>query len=292
MQGRQRCTQRLLLPLWTVAFVRAWRRGRRTANGGCVGLTAKPPCTLPSLPPAVLVAEVVHHYFPKLVELHNYSAANSLRQKLYNWGTLNTKVFRRLGGFEVKRGDVEAIVNCKPGVIEAVLMQLQQKVRGGSAVWGVTRCDRNAALSAPCTSRASRRCCPTRPARLPQMAEYRAGKRAEGGSGESYGSPSAAARGGSVTGGGDYMDSAHTISQYAGGGQPLASSSAGGPQPSSSSSAEAEAALAAKDSALAELRETVEILELKIKKLEQLVLLKDNRIATLQARLAAASGPQ
>lgn len=38
------------------------------------------------------------------------------------------KVFKRLG-YEVKRGDVEAIVNCKPGVIEAVLMQLQQKVR-------------------------------------------------------------------------------------------------------------------------------------------------------------------
>lgn len=92
---------------------------------------ARLPHIAPFIRLAVLVAEVVHHYFPKLVELHNYSAANSLRQKLYNWGTLNTKVFRRLGGFEVKRGDVEAIVNCKPGVIEAVLMQLQQKVRGG-----------------------------------------------------------------------------------------------------------------------------------------------------------------
>jgi len=38
---------------------------------------------------AVLLAEVVHHYFPKYVELHNYSAANSVRQKLYNWSTLN-----------------------------------------------------------------------------------------------------------------------------------------------------------------------------------------------------------
>lgn len=38
---------------------------------------------------AVLMAEVVAHYFPKYVELHNYSAANSLRQKLYNWSTLN-----------------------------------------------------------------------------------------------------------------------------------------------------------------------------------------------------------
>jgi len=38
---------------------------------------------------AVLLAEVVHHYFPKYVELHNYSSANSVRQKLYNWSTLN-----------------------------------------------------------------------------------------------------------------------------------------------------------------------------------------------------------
>lgn len=41
--------------------------------------------------PAVLAAELVAHYFPKLVELHNYSSANSLRQKLYNWATLNRK---------------------------------------------------------------------------------------------------------------------------------------------------------------------------------------------------------
>ena len=44
----------------------------------------------------VLVAEVVHHYFPKLVELHNYSAANSVRQKLYNWATLNREFGRHI----------------------------------------------------------------------------------------------------------------------------------------------------------------------------------------------------
>ena len=43
------------------------------------------------------------------------------------------KVFKRLG-FEVKRGDVESIVNCKPGVIESVLMQLQQKASDGTMV--------------------------------------------------------------------------------------------------------------------------------------------------------------
>lgn len=75
----------------------------------------------------VLLAEIVHHYFPKLVELHNYSAANSVRQKLYNWSTLNQRALRRLD-FEIKRPEIEALVACKPGIVEAVLMQLQRKI--------------------------------------------------------------------------------------------------------------------------------------------------------------------
>ena len=43
----------------------------------------------------VLMAEIIAHYFPRYVELHNYSQANSVRQKLYNWNTLNTKVFKK-----------------------------------------------------------------------------------------------------------------------------------------------------------------------------------------------------
>lgn len=40
----------------------------------------------------ILAAEVVAFYFPKLVQMHNYSAANSAAQKHYNWNTLNRKV--------------------------------------------------------------------------------------------------------------------------------------------------------------------------------------------------------
>jgi hypothetical protein len=39
----------------------------------------------------VLVAEIVHHFVPHLIELHNYSAANSVDKKKYNWDTLNSK---------------------------------------------------------------------------------------------------------------------------------------------------------------------------------------------------------
>jgi predicted RNase H-like nuclease (RuvC/YqgF family) len=43
--------------------------------------------------------------------------------------------------------------------------------------------------------------------------------------------------------------------------------------------------LAEKDSVIAELRETVQILEMKVQKLEQLVRLKDGKIQTLVAKL-------
>jgi len=39
----------------------------------------------------VLAAEVVHHFIPRLVELHNYSPANATQQKMDNWKTLNSK---------------------------------------------------------------------------------------------------------------------------------------------------------------------------------------------------------
>ena len=38
---------------------------------------------------SVLLAEIVHHYFPKTVELHNYSPAAATKQKMENWYLLN-----------------------------------------------------------------------------------------------------------------------------------------------------------------------------------------------------------
>jgi hypothetical protein len=37
----------------------------------------------------VLVAEIIAHYYPKFVELHNYISTGSLETKLANWKTLN-----------------------------------------------------------------------------------------------------------------------------------------------------------------------------------------------------------
>ncbi|CAL8464583.1 g4118 [Coccomyxa elongata] len=75
----------------------------------------------------VLVAEIVHHYFPRLVELHNYSGAHGLAQKMYNWCTLNQKVFKRLG-FVVAKSECQACASCQPGAIERVLKLIRLRL--------------------------------------------------------------------------------------------------------------------------------------------------------------------
>ncbi|XP_033633297.1 sperm flagellar protein 1-like [Asterias rubens] len=75
----------------------------------------------------VLVAEIVHHYVPKIVEIHNYTPANSTQQKMSNWGTLNRKVLPKIG-FSIQESLVRSICNSKAGVVEVVLWQLRQKL--------------------------------------------------------------------------------------------------------------------------------------------------------------------
>jgi predicted SprT family Zn-dependent metalloprotease len=75
------------------------------------------------------MAEIVKHYVPHLVELHNYSQAHSLQQKQYNWATLNakvngyppnSKVFRKMG-FQMTQNDTDAVINCVGEAVERVL---------------------------------------------------------------------------------------------------------------------------------------------------------------------------
>lgn len=87
--------------------------------------------------------------------------------------------------------------------------------------------------------------------------------------------PPPSGRGGasSAAGGGAYTGpSSHVPVTHLGGGHAVAAPLDAG-------------SLAEKDATIAELRETIEILELKTKKLEQLVRLKDSRIQTLTQRL-------
>lgn len=201
----------------------------------------------------VLTAEVVHHYFPKLVELHNYSSANATTQKMYNWNTLNQRVFKRLG-FSVSKADFEAVANCQPGAIERILKLLSLKVKQFKEDGHVGVSSSGSLPGAPQAS--------SPPKGQPRPALAMAG---------AYVHQSAGA---------DSMAAMHrAAAQAMGPGHASNGRALAGVPPE---------VLAERDEALREMRETNEILETKVRKLEQLVRLKDAKIATLAAKLQAA----
>ncbi|XP_012925408.1 sperm flagellar protein 1-like [Heterocephalus glaber] len=79
----------------------------------------------------VLVAEIVKHFHPRLVDLHNYIPASNTDQKLSNWSLLNRKVFHKLH-FCVSEADIRKVVASVPGAIEPILCALREKVEAGT----------------------------------------------------------------------------------------------------------------------------------------------------------------
>lgn len=78
----------------------------------------------------VLVAEIIAHYLPKMVELHNYTPAAATKQKMENWYLLSRRVLRRLD-LELSDDVIRALANTtnpKPRVIEKVLMLLRTQI--------------------------------------------------------------------------------------------------------------------------------------------------------------------
>lgn len=176
----------------------------------------------------VMLAEVVHAYFPHLVEIHNYAPAHSVKQKLYNFETLNQRALRKIG-YVITRQTIEDVVNCRPGAIEGVLNTLQFK-----------------------------------------MAKFREKKSSSGDSGDT--SPAFKKQAGQEVAGGESV--ARQIQNSI-------------THPSNAKGVVEtvdEEILMEKERQIRELQETVEILELKISKLEQLVRLKDSKIQKLMQR--------
>jgi hypothetical protein len=64
---------------------------------------------------------------PQYIELHNFTPANNLQQKLANWGLLNSKVFNRFG-LNVPFSITQNICNAKPGYVEVFLHNLRYKI--------------------------------------------------------------------------------------------------------------------------------------------------------------------
>ena len=75
----------------------------------------------------VLMAEIMKHYYPKMVDIYNYPEATSTQLKLTNWNTLCLKVFRKIG-FSLSKVELENVVNSKPKAIENVLWRLYNKL--------------------------------------------------------------------------------------------------------------------------------------------------------------------
>lgn len=73
------------------------------------------------------VGEIVKHFLPQFIELHNLTPAHNLQQKLANWGILNHKVFNRFG-LNVPLNITQNICNAKPGYIEVFLYNLRYKI--------------------------------------------------------------------------------------------------------------------------------------------------------------------
>ncbi|ESN99280.1 hypothetical protein HELRODRAFT_162799 [Helobdella robusta] len=75
----------------------------------------------------VLVAEVVKHFFPTFVDLHNYPSALGVNNKMTNWKILNRKVFRKLK-FEISEDVIRSVVTCQPNSIQQFLLLLRCKI--------------------------------------------------------------------------------------------------------------------------------------------------------------------
>ena len=76
----------------------------------------------------VLVAEIIKHYLPRLVDLHNYPSASSTMQKTTNWNTLNTKVLNKIG-VKMTKQEINDIITCKPLAIEHLLQRIYDAIQ-------------------------------------------------------------------------------------------------------------------------------------------------------------------
>ncbi|KAL4431674.1 hypothetical protein ABPG74_017303 [Tetrahymena malaccensis] len=172
-----------------------------------------------------MLAEVISHYCPKLVEVHNYSQAHSVTQKLYNWNTLNQRVLKKMG-FQISKNDIDCIINAVPDAVERVLKVVQIK--------------------------------------LDKYLDDQKKKKDQQ----------------------QYIENAQMMQN----GNKLQPGSANNPYQYAEflNPKEVSQMLFQRDTTINELRATIEILELKIKKMDQLVKLKDSKIQSLINKLSSA----
>ena len=75
----------------------------------------------------VLVAEVIKHFLPNIIDLHNYCNAHSITQKTNNWTTLNNKVLKKFNLILAPK-DIKDAVEMVPETIERILFTIRFKI--------------------------------------------------------------------------------------------------------------------------------------------------------------------
>ena len=217
----------------------------------------------------VLAAEVVAHYFPRLVDLHNYSASSNSSLKLANWTALNAKVLKKLK-HSLAPPMLEDLVHAKPGAAEVFLHTLQYKLAKYKA-------DRGAGAGKGMDDAR-----PHRPSHSPSSPSHSPPVRR--GTTSTHAAPRASASSPvpslfSVASHGPLSPGVDLLRQQ----QP------GGYGAAAVQREVDEEILIEKEETIQELRETVDILEMKTAKLEQLLRLKDVKIQHLSSEVARLS---
>ncbi|XP_034945826.1 sperm flagellar protein 1-like [Chelonus insularis] len=75
----------------------------------------------------VFMAELLKRYYPRYVDLHNYSHTNSLSSKIDNWCTLNKKVFQKIN-MKISDKTIYQVATCQDKAIEDVLIKVRNRI--------------------------------------------------------------------------------------------------------------------------------------------------------------------
>ena len=81
----------------------------------------------------VLLAEIIKHYIPRLVDLHNYPSVSNTKHKYINWNTLNEKVLRKIG-LRLTKNEISDIITCKPFAIEKLLQRVYAAIESKTGI--------------------------------------------------------------------------------------------------------------------------------------------------------------
>ncbi len=73
----------------------------------------------------VLIAEILHEYFPETVWIHSYPDFNSSKSKLYNWQFMKKQILKKIG-FEIGDQEINDIISSQPLAVESFLLKLKR----------------------------------------------------------------------------------------------------------------------------------------------------------------------